>query len=190
MLALIINEPTEKELRDALIEIEKILDKKMDAEKAQDKPRERTLQERVDIHNQRLGRQGKDIFGLYKLFEKFSKRLKEEEMWTKTLQKGIALSAECSGKLLSKHKKILDEQGKGIDELQDRSIEQRKEIQKLSKNEMVGIEDINRTAKDLKETRDVVMELAEHLGFEITTERNKDYMKAYKVAIKKKEVKE
>ena len=121
--------------------------------------------------------------------EQFQKRLKEEEMWTKTFKKGIALSAECSGKLLNIYKKRLDEQGKGIEELQDRSIEQRKKIQELGADKRRLGCDESRIIEEMKEIKDVVMELAEHLGFEITTEINKDHMKAYRVVIKKKEAK-
>lgn len=117
MLVLIIDKPTEKELRDAVIKLEQILDKKMDAEKAQAKQRKKTLPERVDIHNERLGRQGKDIFGL-------SEKIKEIENWQETLKTGILLNAKCSGGALKIHKKKIEEMEEEIKELKKKGKEE------------------------------------------------------------------
>ena len=82
MLGLYYFNPTKKELRKAVMEIEKILDK--ESEKSIDgmaemgKPRKETLSERVDVHKGRLDRQGRDIHILWKRMDKIEKRLETE----------------------------------------------------------------------------------------------------------------
>lgn len=154
-------------------------------------------------HAGRLKRQGADIYSNYRMIdlfkkqmltrrlneERFQKRLKEEEEWTEAFKTGLITSAKCSAELLRDHNIKLDRQEKEIEELKERVFEFREENGAV--RDIVG--DANKKIEvnneDIKEMRSVVTDLIEHLGLEIVAERNKDYMKRFKVVIKKKEAK-